>query len=52
MLEFSPQDPSGYPEKSAWCGIGAAGAKVMEEVLLLAPQAVSVCAMNLDARFG
>ena len=50
MLEFSPQDPSGLSGKICLCGIGAAGAKVMEEVLLLAPQAVSVCAMNLDAR--
>ena len=50
MLEFSPQDPSGLSGKICLCGIGAAGAKVMEEVLLLAPQAASVCAMNLDAR--
>lgn len=50
MLEFSPQNASGLPGKICLCGIGAAGAKVMEEVLLLAPQAASVCAMNLDAR--
>lgn len=50
MLDFSPQDPSGLPGKISLCGIGAAGTKVMEEVLLLAPQAASVCAMNLDAR--
>lgn len=50
MLEISPQGPSGLPGKICLCGIGAAGTKVMEEVLLLAPQPVSVCAMNLDAR--
>ncbi|MFR4417585.1 MAG: hypothetical protein ACLT8E_09570 [Akkermansia sp.] len=47
MLEISPQGPSGLPGKICLCGIGAAGTKVMEEVLSLAPQAVSVCAMNL-----
>ena len=50
MLEISPQGPSGLPGKICLCGIGAAGTKVMEEVLLLAPQSASVCAMNLDAR--
>lgn len=50
MLDFSPQDPSGLSGKICLCGIGSAGTKVMEEALLLAPQAVSVCAMNLDAR--
>lgn len=50
MLDFSPQDPSGLPGKICLCGIGSAGTKVMEEVLLLAPRAASVCAMNLDAR--
>lgn len=50
MLDFSPQDPSGLSGKICLCGIGAAGAKVMEEALLLAPRAASVCAMNLDAR--
>lgn len=50
MLEFPSQGPSGLSGKICLCGIGAAGAKVMEEVLLLAPQAASVCAMNLDAR--
>ena len=50
MLEISPQGPSGLPGKICLCGIGAAGTKVMEEVLLLAPQPASVCAMNLDAR--
>ena len=50
MLEICPQGPSGLPGKICLCGIGAAGTKVMEEVLLLAPQPVSVCAMNLDAR--
>ena len=50
MLEISPQGPSGLSGKICLCGIGAAGTKVMEEVLLLAPQSASVCAMNLDAR--
>lgn len=50
MLEISSQSPSGLPGKICLCGIGAAGTKVMEEALLLAPQSVSVCAMNLDAR--
>lgn len=50
MLDFSPQAPSGLSGKICLCGIGSAGTKVMEEVLLLAPQEVSVCAMNLDAR--
>ena len=50
MLEISPQGPSGLPGKICLCGIGAAGTKVMEEVLLLSPQPASVCAMNLDAR--
>lgn len=50
MLEFSPQNASGLPGKICLCGIGAAGTKVMEEVLLLSPHAASVCAMNLDAR--
>ena len=48
MLEISPQGPSGLSGKICLCGIGAAGTKVMEEVLLLAPQSASVCAMNLD----
>ena len=34
MLEISPQGPSGLPGKICLCGIGAAGTKVMEEVLL------------------
>ena len=38
MLEISPQGPSGLPGKICLCGIGAAGTKVMEEVLLLSPQ--------------
>ena len=38
MLEISPQGPSGLSGKICLCGIGAAGTKVMEEVLLLAPQ--------------
>lgn len=50
MLDFSSQDMSGLSGKICLCGIGAAGTKVMEEALLLAPQAASVCAMNLDAR--
>ncbi len=50
MLDFFPQDPSGLSGKICLCGIGSAGTKVMEEVLLLAPGAASVCAMNLDAR--
>ena len=50
MLEISPQGLSGLPGKICLCGIGAAGTKVMEEVLLLSPQPASVCAMNLDAR--
>ena len=37
MLEISPQGPSGLSGKICLCGIGAAGTKVMEEVLLLAP---------------
>ena len=49
MLEIFPQGPSGLSGKICLCGIGAAGTKVMEEVLLLAPQSASVCAMNLDA---
>ena len=40
MLEISPQGPSGLSGKICLCGIGAAGTKVMEEVLLLAPQSV------------
>ncbi len=35
MLEISPQGPSGLPGKICLCGIGAAGTKVMEEVLLM-----------------
>lgn len=50
MLDFSLQDASGFSGKICLCGVGAAGAKVMEEALLLSPQAASVCAMNLDAR--
>lgn len=50
MLEISSQSPSGLPGKICLCGIGAAGTKVVEEALLLAPRSVSVCAMNLDAR--
>ena len=50
MLDFSLQDASGISGKICLCGVGAAGAKVMEEALLLSPQAASVCAMNLDAR--
>ena len=41
MLEISPQGPSGLPGKICLCGIGAAGTKVMEEVLLLSPQPAS-----------
>lgn len=50
MLDFSPQNPAGLSGNICLCGVGAAGTKIMEEVLALSPQGASVCAMNLDAR--
>lgn len=50
MLDFSTREPAARPGKTCFFGAGSAGTKVMEEVLALAPQTSSVCAMNLDAR--
>lgn len=50
MLDFSTNDAAALPGKICLCGVGAAGAKVMEEALALAPRDASVCVMNLDAR--
>ena len=50
MLDFSTREPTARSGKTCLFGAGSAGTKVMEEVLALAPQTSSVCAMNLDAR--
>ena len=50
MLDFSTREPAARSGKTCLFGAGSAGTKVMEEVLALAPQTSSVCAMNLDAR--
>ncbi len=50
MLDFSAADQVRTVGKVCLCGVGSAGTKVMEEVLRLTPQGVSVCAMNPDAR--
>ncbi len=50
MLDFSATEQGRTVGRVCLCGVGSAGTKVMEEALTLAPQGVSVCAMNPDAR--